>query len=101
MSNREFKERFGHLAGSWRGKKPIQRNAILAIAHFKDESAVPELIEVMKEDSRPVMRGTAAWALGKIGGEAAFTALMTAKEKEADLEVLAEIEKGLNFFQKG
>jgi epoxyqueuosine reductase len=101
MSNREFKERFGHLAGSWRGKKPIQRNAILAVAHFKDESAVPELIEVMKEDSRPVMRGTTAWALGKIGGEAAFTALMAAKEKEADLEVLAEIEKGLNFFQKG
>jgi epoxyqueuosine reductase len=100
MSNREFKERFGQLAGSWRGKKPIQRNAIIAIAHFKDESAVPDLIEIMNKDSRPVMRGTAAWALGKIGGEAAFTALINAKEKEADLDVRAEIEKGLNFYEK-
>jgi epoxyqueuosine reductase len=97
MSNREFKERFGHLAGSWRGKKPIQRNAILAIAHFKDETAIPDLIDILREDSRPVLRGTAAWALGKMNDQTAFSALLKAKEKEKDLDVLAEIEKGLNF----
>lgn len=101
MSNREFKEKFGHLAGSWRGKKPIQRNAIIALAHFKDESAVTDLIELLQTDSRPVMRGTAAWALGKIGGEASFAALAEAQEKESDAEVLAEIEKGLNFYKRG
>ena len=26
LSNREFKEKYGHLAGSWRGKKIIERN---------------------------------------------------------------------------
>ena len=95
ISNWDFKDRFGMLSGSWRGKKPIQRNAIIALAHFKDESAVPELIEVMTNDSRPVMRGTAAWALGKIGGKAPLKALMEAKEKETDVEVLEEIEKGI------
>jgi epoxyqueuosine reductase len=100
MSNKEFKERFGSLAGSWRGKKPIQRNAIIALAHFKDETAVPVLVDVMKNDSRPVLRGTAAWALGKIGGQEALAALEKAKEKETDIEVQAEIEKGLNFFCK-
>jgi epoxyqueuosine reductase len=100
MSNKEFKERFGSLAGSWRGKKPIQRNAIIALAHFKDETAVPVLVDVMKNDSRPVLRGTAAWALGKIGGHEALAALEKAKEKEMDIEVQAEIEKGLNFFSK-
>jgi epoxyqueuosine reductase len=98
MSNREFKERFGHLAGSWRGKKPIQRNAILAIAHFRDETAIPDLIDIMKTDSRPVLRGTAAWALGKMNNETALSALLAAKEKEEDLDVLAEIEKGLNLY---
>ncbi|WML51315.1 tRNA epoxyqueuosine(34) reductase QueG [Neobacillus sp. PS3-12] len=98
MSNREFKEQFGHLAGSWRGKKPIQRNAILAIAHFKDETAIPDLIEIMKKDSRPVLRGTSAWALGKMKNETALHALLEAKEKEEDLDVLAEIEKGLNLY---
>jgi epoxyqueuosine reductase len=98
MSNKEFKERFGSLAGSWRGKKPIQRNAIIALAHFKDETAVPVLVDVMKNDSRPVLRGTAAWALGKIGGQEALAALKKAKEKETDMEVQAEIDKGLHFF---
>ncbi|KQL18481.1 tRNA epoxyqueuosine(34) reductase QueG [Cytobacillus solani] len=99
ISNREFKEKFGPLAGSWRGKKPIQRNAIIALAHFKDETSVEELIEVMMKDSRAVIRGTAAWALGKIGGEIAKLALEKAREAESDEEVLVEIERGLAFFK--
>ena len=57
------------MSGSWRGKNPIQRNAIIAFAHFKEESAVPELIELLQNDPRPVIRGTIAWALGRIGTE--------------------------------
>lgn len=95
ISNKDFNNRFGHVSGSWRGKKPIQRNAILALAHFKDETALPGLISVMQEDPRPVIRGTAAWAIGKIGGDQAAAVLQTAREKENDEEVLIEIEKGL------
>jgi epoxyqueuosine reductase len=98
ISNRDFKEKFGPLSGSWRGKKPIQRNAIIALAHFKDESAVEDLIVVMTKDSRPVIRGTAAWALGKIGGQAAKDALEKAYEKETDEKAKNEIEKGLAFY---
>ncbi|MFJ5622635.1 tRNA epoxyqueuosine(34) reductase QueG [Peribacillus loiseleuriae] len=97
ISNREFKEKYGSASGSWRGKKPIQRNAILALAHFKDETALPDLISVMKDDPRPVIRGTAAWAIGKIGGNDTVSVLIEAREKETDEEVLAEIEKGLSF----
>ncbi|MDX8343285.1 tRNA epoxyqueuosine(34) reductase QueG [Rossellomorea sp. YZS02] len=95
ISNREFKQKYGHVSGSWRGKKPIQRNAIIALAHFKDTTAIDDLIEVMKKDVRPVMRGTAAWALGKIGGEKAEEILLKHQEVETDEEVLAEIQKGL------
>ena len=98
LSNREFKKRFGSISGAWRGKKPIQRNAIIALAHFKDESAVPDLIDVLETEASPVSRGTAAWALGKIGGETAYAALSKAKELETDIEVQSEIEKGLNFY---
>ncbi|MDP1420937.1 tRNA epoxyqueuosine(34) reductase QueG [Peribacillus simplex] len=97
ISNRDFKETYGHVSGSWRGKKPIQRNAILALAHFKDETALPQLIQVMRDDPRPVIRGTAAWAVGKIGREQAVPILEEARMKETDEEVLAEIEKGLQF----
>lgn len=92
MSNREFKEKFGVLSGSWRGKMPIQRNAIIALAHFKEETALPELIEILKSDPRPVMRATAAYAIGKIGGPLAEETLKAAKKLEQDELVLLEIE---------
>lgn len=95
LSNKGFKTKFGYMSGSWRGKNPIQRNVIIALAHFKEVDAVPELIELMKKDVRPVMRGTAAWAIGKIGGPLAENALRTALEIEKDEEVLSEIKKGL------
>src|SRR5699024_6172002 len=97
MSNREFKEKFGHVAGSWRGKKPLQRNALLALAHYRDKTAVPEIIAVMKNDPRPMIRGTAAWSLGKIGTEEAFQAIREAMQHETDERVLLEMEKGLAF----
>ncbi|MBT2691861.1 tRNA epoxyqueuosine(34) reductase QueG [Bacillus sp. ISL-55] len=99
MSNRDFKEKFGHVSGSWRGKKPIQRNAIIALAHYKDDTAIPELKIVLKDDPRPVIRGTAAWALGKIGGSEALDALEHASAVEQEEEVLNEISKGLQFFK--
>ena len=43
MTNRTFKETYGHMSGAWRGKNPIQRNAIIALAHFKEQAAVPTL----------------------------------------------------------
>jgi epoxyqueuosine reductase len=95
ISNREFKEKFGSISGSWRGKKPIQRNAILALAHYKDKTAIPDLLKLLKEDSRSVIRGTAAWALGKIGDESVIPALEKARQVEKDEEVIKEIEKGL------
>jgi len=100
ISNKEFREKFGHISGSWRGKKPIQRNAIIALAHYKEENAVSDLVKLLKEDPRPVIRGTAAWALGKIGNEECYHALMEAKDKEKDEEVLKEIEKGIKILKE-
>ncbi|KEF39732.1 epoxyqueuosine reductase [Schinkia azotoformans MEV2011] len=99
ISNKEFKEKFGPLAGSWRGKKPIQRNAIIGLAHYKDETAINDLAKVLSEDTRPVLRGTAAWAIGKIGAPEGKSILERAKEKEKDEEVLHEIDKGLKLLE--
>ncbi|MED4174267.1 tRNA epoxyqueuosine(34) reductase QueG [Halalkalibacterium halodurans] len=101
MSNREFKEKFGHVSGSWRGKKPIQRNAILALAHFKEEAALPILADLLRQDPRPVIRGTAGWALGKIGGPEVETWLKDALKREKDEDVRAEISRGLEILAYG
>ncbi|MGG4216393.1 tRNA epoxyqueuosine(34) reductase QueG [Paenibacillus sp. FSL L8-0638] len=87
LSNREFKDRFGQSAAAWRGKKPIQRNAVIGLGNFKDISAVPKLTEILLDDPRPELRGTAAWALSRIGGENAMTAIKQASEKEQHEQV--------------
>jgi epoxyqueuosine reductase len=103
MSNREFRQRFGASAASWRGKKPLQRNAILALAHYRDATAVPLLRELLA-DPRPVIRGTAAWALGKIGAQEPLPvrqdirqALEQMLDAETDPDVRREVEKGLRY----
>lgn len=67
LSNKEFQQRFGHLAGAWRGKKALQRNAIIALANVGDRSALPLLKELVEKDPRPTIRGTAVWSIGRLG----------------------------------
>lgn len=99
MSNKEFKAQFSHLAGFWRGKKPWQRNAIIALANLNDRTSLPDLYAQL-DDQRPVIRGTAAWAIGQLGrkeAEKALEILANYSEKETDEEAkkefLAAIEK--------
>ncbi|MCY1047892.1 tRNA epoxyqueuosine(34) reductase QueG [Mammaliicoccus sciuri] len=99
MSNKEFKNTYGHLAGAWRGKKPIQRNAIVALAHFNEESAIPDLKDVAFTDPRPMIRGTAFWAIGQIQGEEARPFIMSHYEREIE-EVQEEMIKGLEIRRK-
>ncbi|MFW3300764.1 tRNA epoxyqueuosine(34) reductase QueG [Mammaliicoccus sciuri] len=99
MSNKEFKNTYGHLAGAWRGKKPIQRNAIVALTHFNEESAIPDLKDVALTDPRPMIRGTAFWAIGQIQGEEARPFIMSHYEREIE-EVQEEMIKGLEIRRK-
>lgn len=89
VSNREFKETYGYTSAAWRGKKPIQRNAVIALGNFKDATAIPALAKVLKDDPREVLRGTAAWALCKIGGEEARSLVQAAYEREQHEETKA------------
>lgn len=98
ISNKEFKKQFGYLAGSWRGKKPLQRNAIIALANARDKSSIPDLLRCMEEDPRPVIRGTAAWALACIGRNNSEIKqfLMEQLDKETDEEVIQEIKDAIH-----
>ncbi|WP_085521231.1 tRNA epoxyqueuosine(34) reductase QueG [Tuberibacillus sp. Marseille-P3662] len=66
ISQKQFKKQFGTMSGSWRGKKPIQRNAVIALGNYKEVSAIDDLTQRLHQDPKPVIRGTAAWALGRI-----------------------------------
>ncbi|MGM9921381.1 MAG: HEAT repeat domain-containing protein, partial [Bhargavaea sp.] len=68
---------------------------IYALGHFREQSALPELSRILREDVRPYMRGASAYALGKIGTEDAETALRHAESREREEEVLDEIRTAL------
>jgi len=99
ISNREFKEKFGEMAGSWRGKKPLQRNAIIALANYRDRSSIPTLLQLIEKDPRPMIRGTAAWAISKMmernPNEEIIFFLEEALKKEEDLETIDEYTKAI------
>lgn len=98
IPNKEFRKQFGHLAGSWRGKKPLQRNALIALANLGGREALPE-IEACLGDQRPVIRGTAVWAIGQLtkrNPEQYMKQLQEMQEIETDEEVLVELEETLD-----
>ena len=70
LSNGQFKEKFGHIAGSWRGKNILQRNAIIALANANDRSAIPKLLEIIDKGQNSIHIATAIWALGQLVREA-------------------------------
>ncbi len=73
-------------------EKPLQRNALIALANLGGKEALPE-IQACLQDQRPVIRGTAVWALGATtkAPEETIGLLQELKETETDSEVLTEI----------
>jgi epoxyqueuosine reductase len=57
--------------------------------------AVPALVAALN-DEEPLIRGHAAWALGRIGTEAARQALRGRKEVEEDVWVISEIQSAFS-----
>jgi len=62
ISNAEFKKRFGVTSAGWRGKKVLQRNAIIALGNIRDNRAV-EILNKCLEDEREEIRFAAQQAL--------------------------------------
>lgn len=65
MSNKEFKEIYGKMSGSWRGKNILRRNAIIALANNKNKDNIKLLLPLLKDPS-PMIKEYAAWAIEKL-----------------------------------
>ncbi len=79
-----FKRRFRGTAMGWRGAAVLRRNAAVALGNALDRSAVPALAESLAADPHPLVRGHAAWALGRIGSPRALAALRERQPAESD-----------------
>lgn len=98
MTEKEYRKHFheNQIGEWWVSFGAIQRNAAVALGNIGDPSAIPVLTCVLKHRSF-IVRGHAAWALGKIGAQNAKLALRRALKRERNPEVRIEIENALKF----
>src|ERR1700674_3911956 len=84
-----FRARFRNSA-VWRTRRSgLLRNACVALGNIADRSSVPALATAL-DDAEPLVRGHAAWALGRLGGAAARAHLERAFSRETDAWVRDE-----------
>ncbi len=95
-----FRRRFHGTAIRRAKRRGLVRNACVAAGNWGDEAALPALIALLA-DEEPLIRGHAAWALGRISGPAAQQALSGRAAVEADPWVAAEIAAALSAHMQG
>jgi epoxyqueuosine reductase len=76
------------------GRTGFLRNVAVALGNWKAAEAVPILVEALS-DSEPLVRGHAAWGLGRVGSPEARAALKSHLTTEDDLWVREELELAL------
>lgn len=84
----------GYIGKNFAHPRRIRQQAAICAGNSGDRSYVPQLALLLGEDD-PVLRSHAAWALGRLGGPAAWEALQAAAAAEKDDGVLSEIECAL------
>ncbi len=92
-SDEEFEERFAGTPLTRPGRTGLLRNCCVVAGNLGLVEAVPALVRCLREDTSPLVRGHAAWALGEIGGEEAE--LEGSLMEEADGWCQEEIEHAL------
>jgi epoxyqueuosine reductase len=90
LDEARFRARFRGTAVLRARRRGLVRSACVAAGNAGDPALIPHLTPLL-EDVEPIVRGHAAWALGRIGGDAAGRALDRARRAERDAAVLAEI----------
>ena len=99
MSEADFRSRFAGTPVMRAKRAGMQRNACVALGNLgpsliEDGAAIPALGRVLRQ-REPLVRGHAAWALGRIGGPEAAALLSEAALTEIEPDVVEEIRSAL------
>jgi epoxyqueuosine reductase len=95
LDDEGFREQFRNSPVKRAKRAGLQRNVCVALGNISDPTAVPALTSALESDSA-LVRGHAAWALGRIGGNEAKLALRSALGKPQEGEVIEELKDALN-----
>ena len=95
MTQEEFSARFKGSPVKRAKRRGLLRNVAVALGNWGSPEAVPALA-VALNDEEPLIRGHAAWALGRIPDERSVGALRAQLVVETDDWVISEIKSSLN-----
>ena len=99
LSQAEFRRRFRGSPILRAKRRGFLRNVAVALGNLRNPQAVPALIRAL-DDEESLVRGHAAWALGRIGLPAGIDALRRRLSIEDDSEVRGEIESAMEEAEK-
>ena len=94
LDDARFRQRFAGTPMMRAKRVGMQRNACVALGNLRDGAATPALRHALASGDA-LVRGHAAWALGRIGGDEAVAELRTVESVETDEDVRAEIRLAL------
>jgi epoxyqueuosine reductase len=94
LDDEQFRARFKGSPIKRTKRRGLLRNVAVALGNWGDPQAVPALVKAV-HDHEPLIRGHAAWALGRIGGADAKQALDDQRAVEDDAWVCEEIDLAL------
>jgi epoxyqueuosine reductase len=89
-----FRARFDRTAIAHTKRRGLLRNVAVALGNSGNPAAIAPLTAALR-DPEPLVRGHAAWALGRLGSADARGALERARRTETDDGALGEIQSAL------
>jgi epoxyqueuosine reductase len=95
LDETRFRARFGGTAVMRTRRCGLLRNAAVALGNSGNPAAVPPLVGALA-DPEPLVRGHAAWALGRLGGREGHAALERVSRTDPDPAVRAEAQGALD-----
>ncbi len=95
MDDGGFRQRFGGSPIQRAKRRGLLRNVAVALGNWGDETAIPALERALHE-VEPLVRGHAAWALGRIGTGETRRALERVLSFEVDEWVQGEIKEAVS-----
>jgi epoxyqueuosine reductase len=100
LTQEEFSTRFKSSPIKRAKRRGLLRNVAVALGNSGDRAAVPALTAAL-HDPEALVRAHAAWALGRLGGREAMSALREARAGEEDALVQEELSFALGEVEVG
>lgn len=95
MDNKTYKETFKNTSSGWRGRKVLQRNAIISLGNSRKKEAAGYIVKMLS-DSRSDIRETSIFALYNLLGKECIPVLKEYMDKESDEHIRNTIAKIMN-----